>query len=310
MSESRIALVSARIARDLDDDLVPLQHALTAMGTNVELTNWDDASIDWSCYALVLLRSTWDYTERLPEFLHWAQQVAAITHLLNPLDVVRWNTDKHYLHDLAAAGVPVVNSVFIEPGQSALALPDYDEFVVKPAVGAGARDAQRYIRAERTAAIEHAECLLDSARCVLVQPYLHDVDLHGESALLYFNGRYSHSICKGALLSRGQQPTRALFAAEHIRARTPTAEELHLAEQALAAIPFAQPLLYARIDMIRDANGSPRVLELELTEPSLYFAFGEGSVQRFAAAVLECLRASDSAPHSAETKSSALLAVR
>jgi glutathione synthase/RimK-type ligase-like ATP-grasp enzyme len=286
MSKPVIALVSARSARALDDDLLPLQHVLITAGACAELVDWDDTTIDWSRYSVALLRSTWDYTQRLPEFLAWAERTAQITRLLNPLDVVRWNTDKHYLHDLAAAGIPVVPSFFIESGQSAHALPDHDEFVVKPAVGAGSRDAQRYVRSERAVAITHAQRLLDAHRSVLVQPYLHAVDRFGESALLYFNGSYSHSIRKSALLKRGEVATRALFATEHISARNADADERALAEQTLAAIPFTQPLLYARIDMIRDADNRPSILELELTEPSLYFAFGEGSVQRFAAAII------------------------
>ncbi|QBB71835.1 hypothetical protein ELE36_16550 [Pseudolysobacter antarcticus] len=295
MSKSLIALVSARSARALDDDLLPLLHSLITAGMSAELVDWDDTTINWSRYSVALLRSTWDYTQRLPDFLAWAARTAETTRLLNPLDIVRWNTDKHYLHDLAAAGVPVVSSFFIEPGQSADALPDHDEFVVKPAVGAGSRDAQRYVRSERAVAITHAQRLLDAHRSVLVQPYLHAVDQQGESALLYFNGSYSHSIRKGALLKRGEDATRALFAAEHISARNADADERALAEQTLAAIPFTQPLLYARIDMIRDANNRPCILELELTEPSLYFAFAEGSVQRFAAAIIARLNTLDGA---------------
>ena len=295
MSKPLIALVSARSAWALDDDLLPLQHALIAAGTNAERVDWDDTTVDWSRYSIALLRSTWDYTQRLPEFLAWAERTAEITRLLNPLDVVRWNTDKHYLHDLAAAGVPVVPSFFIEPGQSADALPNHAEFVVKPAVGSGSRDAQRYVRSERAAAITHAQRLLDANRSVLVQPYLEAVDRHGESALLYFSGTYSHSIRKGPLLKRGEAATRALFASEHISARNADADERALAEQTLAAIPFMQPLLYARIDMIRDSDNRPCILELELTEPSLYFAFGADSVQRFAAAIIACLNPSNSA---------------
>jgi len=104
--------------------------------------------------------------------------------------------------------------------------------------------------------------------------------------LIYFGGVFSHAIRKGPLLKRDEGPTRALFAAEHISARVAEPEELRLAEQTLAAIPFAQPLTYARVDLIRDARHAPRVLELELTEPSLFFAHAPGSAQRFAKAVL------------------------
>jgi len=287
-----IALVTARAARGLDDDLSPLQTALQDAGANVSIVDWDDASADWGRFDLALLRSTWDYTDRLAEFLGWAQRVGSQTHLLNPFDVVRWNTDKHYLRDLANAGVATVPSEFIEPGQNAAAELDrfqvsHDgEFVVKPAIGAGSRDAQRYMRTQRDPALVHVQRLLDAGRSVLLQPYLERVDEHGETALIYFGGVFSHAIRKGPLLKRDEGPTRALFAAEHISARVAEPEELRLAEQTLAAIPFAQPLTYARVDLIHDARHAPRVLELELTEPSLFFAHAPGSAQRFAKAVL------------------------
>ncbi len=292
MTASRIALVTAAAARDLDEDLPPLADALRARGTDFDIVNWDDASVDWTQYRVAVLRSTWDYTTRLGEFLDWAARAGDATRLANPLDVVRWNTDKHYLGDLARAGVPTVASHFIEPGEDAAALLDRflhrhatHEFVVKPSVGAGSRDAQRYGREEREAALAHAQRLLDAGRSVLLQPYLDRVDAHGETALIHFDGEFSHAIRKGPLLRRGEGPTRALFAAEHITPRVPTAEERRVAQQAIAAIPFDQPLLYARVDLIRDGADRPCVLELELTEPSLFFTQAEESARRFADAL-------------------------
>jgi O-ureido-D-serine cyclo-ligase len=293
MPTPHIALVTARAARELDEDLAPLEAALTEAGAAVSVADWDDEAIDWSRFDLAVLRSTWDYTLRLAEFLAWLERASAATRLRNPLPVVRWNTDKHYLRDLARAGVPVVPSAFVEPGEDAgAALAAFldahaaAEFVVKPAIGAGSRDAQRYGRDERAAASAHAERLLAARRSVLLQPYLDRVDAHGETALIHFAGAFSHAIRKGPLLRRGEGPTRALFAAEHIRPRRPAAEELALAERTLAAIPFARPLLYARVDLIHDAAGAPLVLELELAEPSLFFAHGPGSAARFARAIL------------------------
>ncbi|HSN01330.1 MAG TPA: hypothetical protein VLS52_10020 [Rudaea sp.] len=292
MPSHRIALVTANAARDLDEDLTPLEAALREAGADVTIAAWDDAGIDWSGFDLVLLRSTWDYTQRLPEFLAWAERTAAQTNLLNPLPVMRWNTDKHYLSDLAKSGVAIVPSTFVEPGDDAItALAAFqhtqstDEFVVKPAIGAGSRDAQRYHASERDAAIAHVRRLLDARRSVLLQPYLERVDEHGETALIFFDGKFSHAIRKGPLLRRGEGPTRALFAAEHITPRQPGATEIALAERTLAAIPYGT-LLYARVDLIHDKDGLPRVLELELTEPSLFFAHAPGSAMRFAKAIL------------------------
>jgi O-ureido-D-serine cyclo-ligase len=296
MPDSRIALVTAAAARDLDEDLPALADALRAEGVDFDIVNWDDAQVDWGRYLVSLLRSTWDYTQRLHEFLDWAARASDKTRLLNPSEVIRWNTDKHYLGDLARAGVATVASHFIEPGEDAATMLDRflhkhasSEFVVKPSVGAGSRDAQRYGHEERSAALAHAQRLLDAGRSVLLQPYLDRVDAQGETALIHFDGRFSHAIRKGPLLRRGEGSTRALFAAEHITARTPTAEELRVAQDALAAIPFEGPLLYARVDLIRDGADKPCVLELELTEPSLFFDHAEGSALRFAQAIAQRL---------------------
>ncbi|MGH8090233.1 MAG: hypothetical protein ACREO6_02145, partial [Rudaea sp.] len=152
------------------------------------------------------------------------------------------------------------------------------------------RDAQRYHASERDAPAAHVRRLLDAGRSVLLQPYLDRVDAHGETALIFFDGKFSHAIRKGPLLRRGEGPTRALFAAEHITPRQPSAAELALAERTLAAIPFGT-LLYARVDLLHtdqgsDKDGSPCVLELELTEPSLFFAHAAGSAARCARAIV------------------------
>ena len=294
----RIALVTAHAARALDDDLPPLATALQANGADVDIVAWDDTGADWSRFDAAVLRSTWDYTQRAAEFIDWAERVAAQTRLLNPLEVVRWNSDKHYLGILAQAGVRIVPSTFVEPGQDARAVLDAfllshaidaangGEFVVKPCIGAGSRDAQRHAGADRTAAAMHVERLLDSGRSVLLQPYLDRVDEHGETALVCFDGAFSHAIRKGPLLRRGEGPTRALFATEAITPRTPTAQERTVAERTLAAIPFAQPLAYARVDLIQDRTGSPCLLELELIEPSLFFAHAPDAAARFASTLL------------------------
>jgi O-ureido-D-serine cyclo-ligase len=266
--------------------------ALQKAGCSVQSVEWDDARVDWSSFDLALLRSAWDYAERITEFLAWVQRASSLTHMLNPLAVVRWNTDKHYLAELAAAGVVTVPSTFIEPGDDAahvvqrvLRAHPNPELVVKPAIGAGSRDTQRHRRAEQAAAVAHAQRLLDAHRSVLLQPYLSRVDQDGETALMFFEGKFSHAIRKGPLLPPGGAATTGLFAAETITPRVPGSDELRLAEQVVAAIPLGLPL-YARVDLIRDDAGAPRLLELELTEPSLFFAQAAGSAERFTAAAL------------------------
>jgi hypothetical protein len=292
--KSVVALITTREARGLDEDLPPLQAAMQAAGLETQVVDWDDPGVSWASFDLALLRSTWDYTDRLREFLVWVDSAASVTTLLNPAPVVRWNTDKHYLAEIARSGAPIVPSTFIEPGESAeraltafLAKHDCREFVVKPSVGAGSRDTQRHMRARVAPAVAQAQRLLDAERSVLLQPYLDSVDRDGETALIYFAGRFSHAIRKGPLLPPGAagSPAIGLFAPEKIAPRTPGADELRVADRVLAALPFAAPL-YARVDLIRDAAGAPALLELELTEPSLFFAYAAGSAERFTAAVV------------------------
>lgn len=286
-ADMRIALATAIAAYALDEDLPPLLSALRERGHRADAVAWDDPTVSWSRFDLVLLRSTWNYTERPAEFLHWCETVAAVTRLLNPPALVRWNTDKRYLADLARAGVPVIAAHFLAPGDDPAAFPAHAEFVVKPCIGAGSRDTQRYTAPNRAAAVAHAKRLLDAGRHVLVQPYLEAVDTQGETALLYFGGRYSHAIRKGPLLARDGDATRALFAPEAITPREPSLVEMAVAQQALAAIPGGAPL-YARIDLLPSPSG-PQLLELELTEPSLFFGFAPGAAERFVAAIEEAL---------------------
>ncbi len=298
----RVALISARAARGLDEDMPPLAAALEARGLAPEIVDWDDPDVPWAKYDLALLRSSWDYTERLEDFRHWLRRVAALTRLHNPRPLIEWNTDKHYLRDLAALGLPAVASAFIEPGEPPrpaierfLAGQPCAEFVVKPAVGAGSRGARRLGRAQLEAAAAHAAVLLAAERSVLLQPYLEAVDRDGETALLYFGGEFSHAIRKGPLLRPDTDPTHALFAPEQIAARTPEPAQLAVGGRVLAALRASgrapRAPLYARVDLLRDPSGAPLVLELELAEPSVFLRYAEGAAERFAEHIAAALEA-------------------
>jgi O-ureido-D-serine cyclo-ligase len=291
----RLALVTAIVATGTDEDMGPLLDACLRAGIDARVLAWDDATVSWSRFDLVLLRSPWDYTERLQEFMAWCERVDRASRLLNPLPILRWNTDKHYLADLAALGVAVVPTTFVEPDTDPLpALEAFladahgmREFVVKPAISAGARDTQRYARAQQFAAGNHIARLLDQGRSVMLQPYLSSVDGLGETALIYLDGKFSHAIRKGPLLRADEAATDALFATEAISPRQPADDERSHAESAMLAatlkLDLAVPPLYARVDLIRDADGAPRLLELELTEPSLFLAHAAGQADLMAA---------------------------
>jgi O-ureido-D-serine cyclo-ligase len=204
--------------------------------------------------------------------------------------------------------VPVVPTRFVEPGESVeLALDDFlgggpgsvtagraaafRQFVVKPSIGAGSRDAARYRLEDRARALEHLIRLVATEqRSAMLQPYLEGVDVAGETAVVHLGGEPSHAIRKGPLLKLGEGLVQGLFAPEDITAREPASDERSVARAACAAIPFDTPL-YARVDMIRDGQGGPVVLELELTEPSLFLAHGPGSADRLARLLLAICRA-------------------
>ena len=185
-------MVTARAAVGTDEDDPLLLAALACVGAEVVVVPWDDRSVKWETYDLAVIRSTWDYALRHNEFLDWAGATAAVTRLRNGPDVLAWNTDKAYLAELAAAGVPVVPTAVLHPGDDPR-LPEEGEYVIKPAVGAGSVETARYSQAEGHRARSHVRRLLDAGRDVLVQPYQASVDERGETALLFVDGRYSHA---------------------------------------------------------------------------------------------------------------------
>lgn len=268
--------------------MAPLMEAFAARGARAEPAVWDDPGVDWEAFDLILLRSTWDYASRRDEFLAWVERVRA----KNPIDVVRWSTDKRYLLDLAASWVPAVPTRLILPG-GRLEFPVDGDFVVKPAVGAGSIDAARYRKGERAAAEKHALSLLKAGRAVIVQPYLRGIEERGETGLVFFGDRFSHAIRKGPMLRPGVEVVGGLFLKEEISAREPSKEEREVAERALNAMPTAggrARLWYARVDVAPGLDGRPVVLEFEAAEPSLFFAQSPGSAAAFAAGVLARLR--------------------
>jgi glutathione synthase/RimK-type ligase-like ATP-grasp enzyme len=287
----KIALVTATEARALDADLPPLVAALATRGAAVDVPVWDDMAASWDGYDAIVVRSTWDYAPRRDAFLAWARGVGSP--LFNAADVLAWNTDKRYLEHLARHGVAVTPTTFVAPGdlpKDAPTLPS-GEIVVKPAISAGAKDTARYLPAERVKALEHIARLVGEGRTAMVQPYQASVDARGETALLFFGGVFSHAATKGALLTRGAGLVEGLFAEERIDARTATAAERAVAEAVLDAVPMGRArLVYARVDLVLGDDGAPMVLELELTEPSVFLAQAEGAAGRFADAILAAAR--------------------
>jgi hypothetical protein len=272
MSAALLATCAELPAGDEDGEV--LVRALADAGIDARWCVWTDSSVDWNA-GLVVLRSTWDYTADRAAYLDW---VAGLRRVANDADVVRWNTDKVYLRDLAAAGVPTVATTFVAPGERAVFAPDAAEFVVKPSVGAGSRGVGRFTPDRTDEAHRHAAELHAAGRTVLVQPYLDAVDTAGETALIYVDGRFSHAVGKGPMLPEGiAHPVHGweLFVEERIEARVPQPAELAVGAAVLDAVRdrFGADQLYARVDLLPSTDG-PVLVELELTEPSLFLQYG------------------------------------
>lgn len=281
-----LALATCDQLPDGEADEQPLIAALAALEVKASLVPWTAPDVDWADFDATVIRTTWDYTARRAEFLGWA---ASVPRLFNPLPVIAANSDKRYLAGLAAAGLPVVPTAFFEPG-SPVVLPATGEYVIKPSVGAGSRGAGRFdLGRSGPAAAEHARALHEFGRTVLVQPYLAGVDRAGETDLVFIDGRFSHAVCKSAMLppdSRHAMHGAELSVAETIAARQPSADELALAERVLVELSrgLAEPLLYARIDLLPTPAG-PVLVEAELIEPSLFLDYAEQATGRLAAAI-------------------------
>ncbi|MBB5869236.1 glutathione synthase/RimK-type ligase-like ATP-grasp enzyme [Allocatelliglobosispora scoriae] len=282
----RVALATCADLPDLEPDDRLLLAPLARRGITAEPAVWDDPAIDWAGYDLVVLRNPWDYFYRRAEFITW---VHSVPRLLNAADVVEWNTDKRYLRELSAAGVPVVPTSWVEPGDEWSPPAEAGLYVIKPAVSAGSKDTGRYDLADADLAVAHVRRLQAAGRLVMIQPYLPAVDSYGETALLYFSSpetgepAFSHAIRKGPMLVGPDAGVAGLYVPEKITPRTPTEAEFATARRVLAALPSG--LLYARIDLIPGLDGSPVLVEVELTEPSVFLEHDEHAADRFAAAI-------------------------
>jgi hypothetical protein len=277
-------LVTCEMVPELDPDDRLLLDELRRRGLRASIARWDDREADWAASRLCILRSTWDYHRRYRDFLAWIGNTSAFTVIKNDLDLLNWNAHKSYLRDLEQLGVPIVPTVWVRRGEK-LRLADlaeergWREVVLKPARGAASHNVMlvRPIEDPRAEAQEQLDELTQTDDA-LVQPYLEAVVTYGERALMFFEGRYSHAVVKkpfDRVFAISDEPSSRVEA---------TAQEVRVATQAIEAVP-TQPL-YARVDLLYDANGDARVSEVELIEPALYLAVHAPARRAFADAIV------------------------
>jgi len=299
----RVGLLTDVRSRGEDEDRVPLAAALRAAGVEPVGLAWDDEdevqAVTAAGLDLVVVRSPWSYHEHAEEYLAFVEALDATVAVQNPPAMLRWNVDKRYLEDLDAAGVAVVPTRFVAPGDEladaldGLALDPAGQFVVKPTVSAGSKNTARYRADQRDVAGELVAALHRMGKTAMVQPYLDRVDDDGETALVYLDGRFSHGLRKGPLLQLDAALVAGTFALEEMSGRAPDPAQRTLADRIIEVVTarFGTAPLYARVDLLDDGTGRPVLLEVELNEPSLFHLHAPGSAERFAAAIVARLPA-------------------
>lgn len=288
----RVVIASSNVVPPefADDGL--LMAALTGLGVDVERAPWDDRETDWAAYDAVVIRSTWDYAHRRPEFVEWADAVGGRLH--NTAALIRWNSDKRYLGDLAEAGFPAVETLYVGPTDAPPPLEG--ELVVKPTVSAGGRDTGRFSPAAHGQARDLIAAIQAGGRTAMVQPFEPTVDTAGETAVVCLDGRPSHVLHKRAVLRPDEvAPLRddplgaaeVMYHPELVTGGEASERELDLTRRILDHVTerFAYVPLYARVDMLTRENGEPLLLELEAVEPNLYLDRSPGAAERVARAI-------------------------
>jgi glutathione synthase/RimK-type ligase-like ATP-grasp enzyme len=280
-----VALVICADERYQEPEVHDAAAALRSTGVATDVVSWDEDR-EWSAYELVVVRTPWDYFDRLTEFLDWAARVERETMLVNPADVLRWNSHKGYLGELTAKGVPTVPTRLV-PGTSTdvadqIREVPWSEIVVKPAVDGGARHAWRGLR-DDAALSRVAERLTDRGD-IVVQPFVPAI-ADGERSLVFLGGRLSHAVRKVPQAGdyRSQRHLGGTEVEHH-----PDSAELQVALAAMAAAPGR--LTYARVDLV-DWEGAPVLIELEVIEPDLFLRNVPERVDRFAEVVRDELAA-------------------
>lgn len=274
----RLALATCAHLPGIHPDDVHLANALAHLGIEPVSCTWDDPAVDWSGFDAVLIRTTWDYFQRYDEFLQWLERLPVPT--INERPLLRWNSDKRYLLELAQRGVDIVPADVATAAQlpGLLAGIAGQDLVVKPTVSGGAWNTVRGIAGDP--AFERAVSALPSTHDYLVQAFVPEVARDGEWSLLYFDGRFSHAVLKRA--TTGEFRVQSQFGGS-VEAVEPDAAMLASAARALAAVAalgYADHA-YARVDGVV-VDGRFRLMELEMIEPALFLSNRPDAAERFA----------------------------
>lgn len=290
----KVFLVSCIEIGDLDTESIFLKEALNRRGIESSIENWNDPTINWGEADLSISRTTSSYLFNPVKFLDWARNVEESSTLWNPSQVMEWNHHKRYIMELQEKGIPIPETILIpknsdQPISKILEEVPWDEFVLKPCIGAGSSGLRRFTK-ESPDLEAHFRNLnkhgykqvfsfgeMDFIPCdTLVQPYLTEITVVGEASLIFFGGEYSHSVLKK--VKAGDYRAHPIWGAE-IKRYSPSDEEIDVAFRTLKVV--GHPTEFARIDMIPTESG-PLIIEMELIDPFLFFDHLPDTVESYA----------------------------
>ncbi len=268
-----LGVATCKVLPEPDPDAALLAEALADHGIRYQMLAWDDPCVDWSQCKLVLVRSTWNYILNRRAFVDWGHRVEAVTTLLNSADTIEWNTHKRYLAKLEQLGVATVPTEFFERNsskpphlESILEQRNWNAVVIKPAISAGSYLTYKMSRATLD---QELFARLLSERDMMIQPFVESVNTYGERSLVHIGGTLTHAIRKSPRFDDDSETIEGPFPIIDAE-RTLAAAALSAAAKSIGV--HTNDFTYARVDLAKDSNGNPMLMELELTEPSLFFA--------------------------------------
>lgn len=268
-----------------DDKLL---NFLKEQGLNIEKVIWNDPEVNWEHFQVAILKSPWDYFDLIEAFHKWLDLLEdKNVKLLNPIDTVRWNTDKHYLNEIHNAGLAIMKSFFINRNEMVV-LQDFfkkfdtDKLIVKPCVSGGAKNTFKVTSENVTEVNEKLNFLLEQ-EAFIIQPFLPEILEIGEWSFIFFNGVYSHSLIKQA------KPGDFRVQPAHGGSVIPQNPDQEIIETAAKYVnQFAEKCLYARVDGTF-VDGKFLLMELELIEPFLFLNTDIENYERYYKALLELI---------------------
>ncbi|QIL38454.1 hypothetical protein G7074_03675 [Pedobacter sp. HDW13] len=268
-----------------DDKLL---NFLKEKGLHIEKVIWNDPEINWQDYNLAILKSPWDYFDLITDFYHWLEKLAHLNvRLLNPIGLVKWNSNKLYLQEIEAAGLKITPSTFIHK-QESVKLNDFfgkfgvDKLIVKPCVSGGAKNTFK-VTADNVDVVNQKLNELLQEEDFIVQPFLPEILENGEWSFIFFNGVYSHSLIKQAKPGDFRvQPAHG----GSVHPQSPDKNQIAIAQQYIDL--FAKNCLYARVDGTF-VKGEFLLMELELIEPFLFLNTDPQNYERYYQALKELM---------------------